>query len=55
MADPMLSPRKGATELLTCPTHYLETHDFVEEIETLVRKSRANSMHRLQYCVHASF
>ena len=36
MADPMLSPRHGAEETPTCPTHYFVAYDYVEETETLV-------------------
>ena len=54
MADQMLSPRHGATESPTCPIHYLEAHNSVEETETFIRKPRANPIHRILNCVHAS-
>ena len=54
VADPMLIPRKGATESPTCPTQYLLAHNYFGGTETLVRKPRANPMHGIYLCVRAS-
>ena len=46
MADPMLSPRQGATESCICPTRYLQAHNSVEATEALVRKLRETIVHK---------